>query len=252
MRRDLTALYGFARLADQIGDEHPGDRGAALDELEADLLRAFDGEPHHPLLRGLVPTLREAGMHREPFQRLIEANRRDQQVSRYATWGELLEYCALSANPVGEWVLELAGAATPERLAASDAVCSALQVIEHCQDVVEDFAAGRIYLPQEDLVRVGCREKDFESVPAAPALRRAVALASARARVLLNEGRPLVASLHGPYRLAVAGFVAGGFSALDALESAGFDPVAGPATVSPGRLARRALGLWLRAGRTPA
>ncbi len=252
MRRDLLALYGFARLTDQIGDAYPGDRLAALDALEADLQRAWDGEARHPLLRELSPTLRESSLPREPFLRLVEANRRDQRVARYEAWSDLLGYCALSANPVGEWVLHLAGAATPERLAASDAVCTALQLVEHCQDVAEDFAAGRVYLPQEDLDRVGCREKHFEGAPAAPELRRAVALACARARVLLASGTPLVASLSGRWRLAVAGFVGGGLATLAAIERAGFDTVSTPVTASKGSVARHALRVWLRAGRTPA
>ena len=194
------ALYGFARLADQVGDAHPGDRGdrlPVLDALEADLDRAFTGDARHPLLRDLTPVLQRRELPREPFARLIEANRRDQRVVRYVTWAELLDYCTLSANPVGELVLHLAGAATPERLAWSDAICSALQVIEHSQDVLEDCEAGRIYLPDEFLAAEGCPEADLVKAPASPALRRVLARLAGRARALLRSGDPLVPSLRG-------------------------------------------------------
>ncbi|HVH04658.1 MAG TPA: squalene/phytoene synthase family protein, partial [Myxococcota bacterium] len=98
-RRHLLAIYGFARLADHLGDEYAGDRAAALDALEEDLERAFADFAHHPLLKRLSPTLRECALPREPFARLIEANRRDQRVARYATQAELLDYCRFSADP---------------------------------------------------------------------------------------------------------------------------------------------------------
>ena len=180
--------------------------------------------------------------------RLIEANRRDQQVTRYTTWAQLLDYCTLSANPVGELVLRLAGAATSERLAWSDAVCTALQVIEHSQDVREDCEAGRVYLPAEWLAAEGCPEADLVKAPASPALRRVVARMAGHARALLGSADPLVPSLHGPARLAVAGFVAGGHAALDALEAAGFDVTSAAVSPARGRVARRALGAWMGRG----
>src|SRR5262245_46977089 len=155
-RRHLTAIYGYARLVDQIGDAVEGDRVAALDAFEADLSRVFDGAaPVHPVLRRLAPTVRRLDLPRGPFDRLIQANRRDQQVVAYQTFDELVAYCDLSANPVGELVLHVFGAATPDRIALSDSICTALQLAEHWQDVAEDRRAGRIYLPAEDLERFG-------------------------------------------------------------------------------------------------
>ena len=124
---------------------------AALDWLEEELERAYAGEARHPLLVRLQGTVRACALPREPFLRLIEANRVDQRVARYDTWEQLLGYCHLSADPVGELVLGVFGAATPERVALSDRVCTALQLAEHWQDVAEDLRAGRIYLPAEDL-----------------------------------------------------------------------------------------------------
>jgi squalene synthase HpnC len=223
LRRDLLALYGFARLADDLGDEVEGDRLACLDALEQDLERAFAGTARHPLLRRLTPTLHAHSLPREPFQRLIEANRRDQRVHRYETFDALLGYCALSANPVGHLVLHVAGAATPENLELSDAVCTALQIVEHLQDVAEDRARGRVYLPAVDLARFGCSEEDLCLAPAPPELRRLVAFEAERARTLLRRAEPLVARLRWPARLAVAAFAGGGQAALGALARGGFD-----------------------------
>jgi len=234
VRGHLLAVYGFARLVDELGDSAPGDRLAALDALERDLDRAYAEHAEHPLLVRLQPTLRECSLPRAPFARLIEANRVDQRVSRYATWEELRGYCALSANPVGELVLGVFGMATPARVAFSDSICTALQLIEHCQDVAEDFAHDRIYLPGEDLARYGCAPSDLSATRdgvtqhAGEPLRALLAFEVARARELLIAGTPLIDELRGRERLAVAAFVAGGRAALKAIERAGYDVLSGP------------------------
>jgi len=244
-RTHLMAIYGFARLADELGDSAPGDRLEQLDWLEADLDRAYAGQARHPLLQRLAPSLRELSLPRAPFAALIEANRRDQRISRYPTWRALAEYCEYSANPVGRLVLHVFGAPTPERFALSDQVCTALQLAEHCQDVAEDYAAGRVYLPAEDLARFGARESDIARASATPELRAVLRFEVDRARRLLDSGSALVRTLHGRARLAVAGFIAGGRAALDAIERAGFDVIAAEAKPRKRDLARRLVGAWL-------
>jgi squalene synthase HpnC len=248
-RRHLMAIYGFARLVDDLGDEAPGDRSALLDELDRDLERVYAGEPRHPLMRSLAATVRALDLPREPFERLIQANRRDQCIQRYATYSELLGYCELSANPVGRLVLHVFAAATPERIALSDAVCSGLQLVEHWQDVAEDLERGRIYLPAEDLARFGCEEADLRSAPANERVRVLLRFEATRAHGLLDRGVPLVASLAGRARLAVAGFVAGGRAALDAIARCDFDVLS--ATPRPLRrdFARRFAGVLREARR---
>ena len=228
LRSHLLAIYGFARLVDELGDAAPGDRLAALDWLEEDLERAFAGRAEHPLLARLTPTLRQCGLPRGPFLRLIEANRLDQRVSRFETWEQLRGYCSLSADPVGELVLAVIGAATPERVALSDSICTALQLTEHCQDVAEDLARGRIYLPLEDLQRYGATTEDLSDEHAGGPLREVVAFEVARARGLLADGAPLLGELRGRPKIAVAAFVAGGRAALTAIERAGYDVLPGP------------------------
>jgi squalene synthase HpnC len=222
-RRRLGAVYGFARLVDDIGDLAPGDRLALLDWVEADLDRAYAGAAEHPLLQRLTPLVRELAVPEEPFLRLIEANRRDQQQMRYETFDDLCGYCALSANPIGELVLRIFGALTPARLEFSDAVCTALQLAEHWQDVGEDYIRGRVYLPNEDLRRFGVSERDLAARAPEGRFRQLMAFEVDRARGLLREGVPLVASLRGRARLAIAAYVAGGRAALDAVERSGFD-----------------------------
>jgi squalene synthase HpnC len=243
IRSHLLAIYGFARLADELGDSAPGDRLAALDWLAEDLERAFQGRPEHPLLIRLAPTLRECSLPREPFERLIEANRVDQGVSEYRTWTQLRGYCALSADPVGELVLGVLGMATPARIALSDSICTALQLAEHCQDVAEDRARGRVYLPAEDLARFGCTTADLAGDHAGEPLRNVLAFEVARARGLLAKGTPLLDDLSGHGRLAVAAFVAGGRAALSAIERAGYDVLAGPPRASRLRRAQALAGV---------
>ena len=107
LRPHLRAVYGFARLVDILGDEAEGDRLALLDELEREVDACYGGEPSWPVMRQLQPTIREFDLPREPFLRLIEANRMDQRISEYATWADLKHYCVHSADPVGRLVLGL-------------------------------------------------------------------------------------------------------------------------------------------------
>jgi squalene synthase HpnC len=261
-RGHLLAIYGFARLADQLGDEAPGDRLALLDRLEEELDRVYGepghAEPGHPLMQRLAPTVHALDLPREPFLRLIQANRRDQEQATYETFADLLGYCELSANPVGELVLHVFGAATPERIALSDRVCTGLQLVEHWQDVAEDARRGRVYLPAEDLDRFGVARADLEANEnssragtgprTGEPLRALLAFEVGRARELLDEGAPLVGTLHGRARLAVAGYVGGGRANADAIAAAGFDVLAGPPKASGVRRLRSTLRTW-RMGR---
>ena len=243
-RAHLTTVYGFARLVDQLGDEVHGDGLALLDDFERDLHRVFDGEPQHPLLQRLALTVRACRLPREPFLRLIEANRRDQHTSVYGTFDELLEYCDLSANPVGELVLHVFSAATPDRIELSDRVCTALQLVEHWQDVGEDYRRGRIYLPAEDLERFGVDSDELGAGEASGPLRELLQFQVERARGLLDEGAPLVGLLRGRARIAVAGYVGGGRAALDTIADANYDVLSRTLRASRARRLRATLGAF--------
>ena len=251
VRAHLTAFYGFARLVDDIGDEplpprwrathhRPSRSGpcgcACLMSCEADVAKIYDGaEPDLPAMRVLGETVRACGIPFAPFQDLVQANRQDQQVTRYATYEQLLRYCELSANPVGAVVLYIFGAATPERLAMSDKVCTALQLVEHWQDVAEDLANGRVYLPQEDLRAHGVTEEDLARPTASVAVVNLMGFETDRATGLLDEGAPLAGTLSGWARLAVSGYIAGGRAAIAAIVNSGYDVLR--KTPKPGKAA---------------
>jgi squalene synthase HpnC len=247
-RAHLTALYGFARLVDDIGDEPlpglPADASAEtvtatrlklLDDLQDDVARVYDrgSDPELAAIRALAATVRECGVPSQPLYDLIQANRQDQLVTRYETYQDLADYCRLSANPVGQVVLYIMGAATPERIAASDRVCTALQVIEHTQDVAEDLANGRIYLPQDDMKAHGVTEADLARPSASRCVRDLIRFEVNRSRQLLDEGAPLVGTLQKMARLAIAGYVAGGRATLKAIEAGHYDVLR--ATPRPGK-----------------
>jgi squalene synthase HpnC len=247
-RAHLTALYGFARLVDDIGDEPlPGmppdaseqvitaTRLKLLDDLQRDVARIYDhkDEPELEAIRALKATVRDCGVPSQPLYDLIQANRQDQIVTRYETYQELVDYCRLSANPVGQVVLYIMGAATPERIAASDSVCTALQLIEHTQDVAEDLGNGRIYLPNQDMKAHGVTEADLAQPSAGENVRNLIRFEVSRARQLLDDGAPLVGTLKHMARLAIAGYVAGGRATLKAIEAGRYDVLR--ATPRPGK-----------------
>jgi len=239
LRPHLRAIYGFARLVDILGDEHEGDRLAALEELEAQVEACYDGEPTWEVMRELQPTIRACSLPREPFLRLIEANRMDQRISEYETWADLKHYCVHSADPVGRLVLGVLGRDDdPESVALSDDVCTGLQLVNFLQDVPRDLALGRVYLPAEDRRRFGVDELDRPS----PELRRLLEFEAERARALLSSGEELGRRLGGGrVGRAVALFARGGLAALEALERADWDIFNGRPRPSRARLALAAI-----------
>jgi squalene synthase HpnC len=281
-RRHLTNLYCFARLTDDLGDEVRGEWGDGqslprgvwgdgspqeekqggsggdrppeaalrlrlLDELAADVDLIYEGgTPDSPVMRAMADTVRQCGVPPEPLRDLIQANRQDQQVTRYRTFPELQRYCELSANPVGRIVLYIFGAATPERITLSDRICTALQLAEHWQDVAEDLGHGRIYLPGEDLERFGCTEADLAQPTAGPAVRELISFEVSRAGRLLDEGAPLVGTLRGWARLSVAGYVAGGRAALAAIREQRYDVLSGTPRPRKPKLAAELVKAYVR------
>jgi len=231
LRWDLAALYAVARVIDDLGDESAGSaeqRTAALLRFREDLECAFRGdEPRERVLRDLLPVIRRRGLDAEPFRDLVRANLQDQCVTRYATQADLEAYCVLSADPVGRLVLRVFGVDDPGARRLSDHVCTALQLLEHCQDVAEDRRNGRVYLPQSDLAAFGAAETDLDASVTSRPVRLAVAAQAARALDKLTTGAALLDRLHGWARLAVAGYIAGGLAAFDALRRARWDVLAG-------------------------
>jgi squalene synthase HpnC len=242
LRADLRAVYAVVRTIDQLGDAAPGDRTAALHGFRRDLATVWTtGRPQSPVLAALVAAVRRRDLPRGPFDLLVAANLQDQRVTRYECFSDLLDYCALSAAPIGRLVLAAFGAASPERVALADRVCAGLQVVEHLQDVAEDRRAGRVYLPLEDLAAHRVRESDLDAASASPALRRLICAELDRVTGLLDAGGPLLADLSGWARLAVAGFLAGGGAAVDGIRRVDCDVLPGTPGVRRHDVARHLL-----------
>lgn len=234
LRRHLVAAYRYARYVDDLGDEAPGARIPLLENIASEVRKLYAGQsPSDPIVAGLRPLIADTAIPIGPWLRLIEANVVDQRVVRYETFDALLGYCWLSANPVGEIVLHIFDRASPERIAFSDRICTALQLLEHWQDVGEDHAAGRVYLPQCDLRRFKVAETVLDGPAATDELRALIAFETDRALAWLDAGAPLVSTLHGWARLAVSGYIAGGRAAACGLRRSGHDPAGAMKPTSP-------------------
>ena len=223
LRRHFFSIYAFCRGVDDLGDEVDGDRLALLDAWEAELEAAYSGTPSHPYFVALQQTIREFDVPKEPLLKLIEANRRDQSITRHPNFDELLEYCEYSANPVGSLVLYIFGHREPELHRLSDYTCTALQLTNFWQDVARDFDIGRIYIPGDTMERFGVHEDDIKGKRATPAFRAALKFEVDRARELFRKGIPLIDRVQGKARIDIALFTVGGMAILDKIESQDYD-----------------------------
>jgi squalene synthase HpnC len=243
LRPHVRALYCYARLVDELGDAYDGDRLAALDEVEAQVALTFEGVPTWPVLANVQPTVREFSLPREPFLRLIEANRMDQRVTAYERWEDVKEYCVHSADPCGRLVLGVLRRLDElDLVAASDSVCTGLQLVNFLQDVPRDLELGRIYLPAEDRQRFGDPALDRPS----DELRSLLRFEAKRAATLLRAGDVLRSRIGGRLGRAVGLFSRGGLAALDALEAANWDLFTQRPKPSRARLAREAALVLVR------
>src|SRR5207248_6778681 len=196
-----------------------------------------------PVLVELQPTIREFDLPREPFLRLIEANRMDQRVAEYESWDDVKHYCVHSADPCGRLVLGvLRRGDDAEAVALSDDVCTGLQLVNFLQDVPRDLALGRVYLPAEDRRHFGVTDLDRPNEP----LRRLLEFEAERARGLLASGERLRDAIGGRLGRAVGLFARGGLAALEALEDAGWDIFTRRPKPSRARLAREAALVLVR------
>jgi squalene synthase HpnC len=227
LRPAIVAIYRFARAADDLADE--GDvpaaiRLAALDRYGQALDAIVAGTPPDlPPFPELSDAIARHDLPLAPFHDLLSAFRQDVTTPRYPSWDVLLDYCRRSANPIGRLLLRLYGAESPANLVASDAICTALQLINFWQDIAADWRRGRLYLPQEDLVRFGVMESQVAQARCDAAWRALIAFESARARGLLESGRPLARALPWRLGLELSGVLAGGHRILDGIDATGGD-----------------------------
>jgi squalene synthase HpnC len=222
-RQPVAALYRFAREADDLADEGdapPAVRLAALRQQEAELDRIGRGEiPLTPQFRALASVIARHRLPLQPFRDLLSAFSQDVVKTRYADFGELMDYCRRSANPVGRLMLQLFGVTDTRSLARSDGICSSLQLINFLQDVAIDYAKGRIYLPQDELARFGVTETDIGEAAANARWRALMAFQIDRARRMLQAGAPLARELRGRIGLELRLVVMGGDRILEKLQA---------------------------------
>lgn len=216
MRGPVAAIYVFARTADDHADEGertPEDRVQALDDMERALDATLAGEPPDaPLWQALAATFAEHRLPDAPLRALLSAFRQDATQSRYRDFDALLDYCERSANPVGQLLLHLAGTATPENLRDSDAICTALQLINFLQDLRQDFVdRDRLYIPQRDLERHGISERALAEGAPGPAVQALLAEQIERATARLAAGSELPRRLRGRFALEIKLIVRGGW-----------------------------------------
>lgn len=223
MRRAVHAIYHFARYADDVADEGDADaaaRLAELDRLEADLDRIAVGEPPRiALMAPLAVAIAEHALPLQPFRDLLSAFRQDVGKARYQSFGELVDYCRRSANPVGRLLLALYGETDPRSLAQSDGICTALQLINFWQDVAVDWQKNRVYLPQEDLSRFGVTEAQIAEGLCDAKWRALMLYQVERARKMLQAGAPLGRTLRGRLGLELRLIVMGGERILQKLHA---------------------------------
>ena len=227
LRWPVSVIYRFARTADDFADEGdapPAVRLAALDGYRAELDRIEAGAPPNaPLFADLAQVIRAHGLPIGLFRDLLDAFSQDVVKQRYATFAEVLDYCRRSANPVGRLLLHLFGAAHAPNLERSDAICSALQLINFWQDLAIDWRKGRVYLPREDLDRFGVSEAQLAAGDTGGGFAALMRFEVARSRAMLESGAPLAVSLRGRVGLELRMIVQGGLRILDKLAAVNGD-----------------------------
>jgi squalene synthase HpnC len=197
------------------------------------------------VLVALQETIRRFEIPREPFLKLIQANRMDQRDKRHPTYQDLLYYCDHSANPVGHLFLYLFGYRDQERQRVSDATCTALQLANFWQDVARDYGKGRIYQPLEDLDRFGYSEAQLAQGLENEAFRQLLAFEVDRAMELFRQGAGLLKLLDGPVKLDVALFIRGGVAILEAIRRQDYHVLTSRPRLSRGRKAGLFWSTWL-------
>lgn len=243
LRRHVAAVYAFARSADDIADEpgrQPVERLALLNDYRDRLTGGRPGDangglrvpglaavPGHPapdlIFPALVDTIDRFGLPLSLFTDLLSAFEQDVTTTRYASWNDVLDYCRRSANPVGRIVLRLNGYRDDWLDAASDAVCTALQLVNFWQDLAVDWARGRLYVPADVWEPRGARLEDLDRGVWSEAWHASLGECGGRTRVLFARGREVCDGVGGRLRYELRATWLGGSRILDGLEEGGFD-----------------------------
>ena len=236
LREPVEAIYAFARSADDVADEGdapPIARLARLHDYQLALEACAHGHPVHdrslaPLFERLGRAIAAHALPLQPMRDLLDAFMQDVGKTRYRDFDELRDYCRRSADPVGRLMLHLYGAATPDNLRRSDAICTSLQLINFWQDVAVDWRKRRIYLPQDDMTRFGVDEAALDGMaravmPVTANWQALLAFEVQRARAMMLDGAPLALALPGRIGWELRLVVLGGLRILERIEAVGYD-----------------------------
>jgi squalene synthase HpnC len=228
LRQPVEAIYRFARSADDLADEGsdpPDIRLARLNGYRDELARIAAGQPaREPLFRELEKTIKDHALPLAPLRDLLDAFSQDVTKKRYASFAEVLDYCRRSANPVGRLLLHLFKRTTDSELRQSDAICTALQLINFWQDVELDYRKdNRVYLPQDEMARHGVTERHLAERLCDAAWRSLMSFQVARARELMLSGAGLGARLPGRIGLEIRATIQGGLRILEKIEAVDYD-----------------------------
>ncbi len=227
LRRPIEIIYAFARTADDFADE--GDIPAAerlqqLDAYRQELDRiAANQAPTQALFHDIANIIAEYALPIQLFRDLLDVFSQDVIKSRYANFDEVLDYCRRSANPIGRLLLHLYGAASPQNLRHSDAICSALQLINFWQDVAIDWKKNRVYLPQDEMLRYGVSDRDIAMEIDSSAWQQLIRFQCIRSRQMIQSGAPLTRALRGRIGWELRFVISGGLRILDKIEAVNGD-----------------------------
>ncbi len=245
LRPHFHSIYAYCRIADDLGDE-VGNREqslALLDLWGRELDACYQGEARHPVFVALAETIRACDIPKQPFADLLVAFRQDQNVLRYPSMDDVLDYCRYSANPVGRLVLYACGYRTPEMFLLSDFTCTALQLANFWQDIHSDYERGRIYLPLDDMQKYGVDEATIARREPTAGFRQLVRHEVDYTRQLFTNGLPLIDMVDRELALDLDLFSRGGLEILHAIERRHYDVL----TMRPVISKARKLGLLTRA-----
>lgn len=214
LRKPIGMIYSFARQADDFADEGnltPEARLSLLDGFRSELNQIRDkAQPETEFFVGLQETIAQHQLPLVPFYDLLDAFSQDVTKARYADFGEVIDYCRRSANPIGRLLLHLYGMATPRNIGMSDAICSSLQIINFLQDVAIDYKKDRIYFPQDEMRKYKIEESQIANSSTAGTWGLFMEFEINRARKLLQSGAPLGLVLPGRIGLEMRTIIAGG------------------------------------------
>ena len=249
LRPHFHAIYAYCRVSDDLGDElgDPEQSLALLDIWGRELDACYEGRARHPVFVALAETIKQCFIPKEPFADLLVAFRQDQKVTRFDTIDDVLAYCRYSANPVGRLVLYACGESNEENNRLSDATCTALQLANFWQDVREDYARGRVYIPKNDMEVFRVNEAQIAEGIVTPEFRGLMRCEVDYARSLFEQGLPLIGKVSRDLALDLDLFSRGGLEILRAIELRDYDVLSARPAIS--KVTKLALALRAVSGK---